>query len=235
MIETLANKSMGAIFLTAILANTALGMGQALSTYMSAYFWNLKPEQIGFITLAIFVSAAVGAALATVLTRRFGKKRGVIIVAGIGLLVFPIAIVLRLTGVITSGSNEAFWVVLVQGQVDVILLVCQQVLLVSMISDLVEQSELKTGRRSEGVFFAANTFVMKVTTGMGLMAATLVLALAQFPAGAAQGDVQDSALVTLGWWYLAAIILLRLMMLLSILPYAVDRKSHEAALDKLGA
>jgi glycoside/pentoside/hexuronide:cation symporter, GPH family len=234
MFETLANKSMGAIFLTAILANTALGMGQALSTYMSAYFWNLRPEQIGFITLAIFVSAALGAALATVLTRRFGKKRGVIIVGSIGLMVFPIAIVLRLTGVVTSGSNEAFWVVLVQGQVDVMLMVCQQALLVSMISDLVEQSEVKTGRRSEGVFFAANTFVMKVTTGVGLMAATVVLALAQFPAGAAQGEVPDSALVTLGWWYIAAIILLRLMMILSILPYAVDRRSHEENLRKLG-
>jgi len=37
-VETLANKSMGAIFLTAIIANTALGLGQSLSVYMSAFF-----------------------------------------------------------------------------------------------------------------------------------------------------------------------------------------------------
>ena len=62
MFETLANKSMGAIFLTAIIANTTLGMGQALSAYMSTFFWKLRPEQIGVITLVIFVSAALGAA-----------------------------------------------------------------------------------------------------------------------------------------------------------------------------
>jgi Na+/melibiose symporter-like transporter len=231
--ETLANKSMGAIFLTAILANTALGMGQALSTYMSTFFWLLRPEQIGLITLVIFVSAALGAALAPVLTRRFGKKRGVIIVAVLGMVLFPIAILLRLVGVVQPGTDGAFWVVLVQGQADVMLLVCQQVLLVSMISDLVEQAEVKTGRRSEGVFFAANTFVMKVTTGVGVLAATVVLVLAQFPAGVAPDQVPDAALVTLGWWYLPAIMLLRLAMLLSILPYAVDRKSHEANLRKL--
>lgn len=235
MIETLFNKSMGAIFLTAIIASTTLGMGQALSTYMTTYFWKLRPEQIGVITLVIFISAAIGAALAPVMTKRFGKKRGIIIIGTLGLVTFPFGILLRLTGTVTPGTDSAFWVVLVQGQVDVLLLVCQQVLLISMISDLVEQAEVKTGRRSEGVFFAANTFIMKVTTGIGLMAATVVLALAQFPSGVAPDQVPDSALVTLGWWYLPAIIVLRLAMILSILPYAVDRKSHEDNLRKLGA
>jgi Na+/melibiose symporter-like transporter len=235
MIETLFNKSMGAIFLTAIIASTTLGMGQALSTYMSTYFWKLRPEQIGVITLVIFISAAIGAALAPMMTKRFGKKRGIIIIGTLGLITFPFGILLRLTGAVTPGTDDAFWVVLVQGQVDVMLLVCQQVLLISMISDLVEQAEVKTGRRSEGVFFAANTFIMKVTTGIGLMAATVVLALAQFPSGVAPDQVPDSALVTLGWWYLPAIIVLRLAMILSILPYAVDRKAHEATLRKLGA
>lgn len=232
--ETLVSKSMGAIFLTAIIASTMLGLGQSLSTFMSTYFWRLRPEQIGFITLLIFVSAALGAVLASVMTRKFGKKRGIIIVGVLGLVTFPTAILLRLMGVVTPGTSEAFWVVLVQGQVDVMLMVCQQALLISMISDLVEQSEVKTGRRSEGVFFAANTFIMKVTTGVGVMAATVVLALAQFPEGVAPDQVPDSALVTLGWWYLPAISLLRLLMILSILPYAVDRKRHAENLRKLG-
>lgn len=105
----------------------------------------------------------------------------------------------------------------------------------SMVSDLVEQAEVKTGRRSEGVFFAANTFIMKVTTGIGVMAAGIVLTLAQIPPGAAPDQTPDAALVTLGWWYLPAVLLLRLLMVLSILPYSVDRKKHEENLQKLGA
>ncbi len=225
--ETLSSRSMGAIFLTAIIAATTTGMGQALSTYMSAYFWRLRPEQIGLVTLLIFVSAAAGAALAPLLTRQFGKKQGLILVGALGMAIFPIGILLRLSGVVTPGTTEAFWVVLVQGQVDVMLLVAQQTLLISMVSDLVEQAEVKTGRRSEGVFFAANTFIMKVTTGIGLMSATAVLALAQFPAGVTPDQVPDSALVALGWWYLPAMLLLRLAMIVAILPYAVDRKAHE--------
>ena len=61
--ETLFNKSMGAIFLTAIIASTTLGLGQSLSTFMSTYFWRFQPQQIGIITLLIFVSVGIGAAL----------------------------------------------------------------------------------------------------------------------------------------------------------------------------
>lgn len=233
MFETLASKSMGAIFLTAIIANTTLGLGQALSAYMSTFFWKLRPEQIGIITLLIFVSAALGAALGTVMTRHFGKKRGIIIVGVLGVLTFPTAITLRLLGVLTPGTDTAFWAVLAQGQVDVILLVCQQTLLVSMISDLVEQAQVKTGRRSEGVFFAANTFVMKVTAGVGVMAAGVMLTLAQFPEGVSPDQAPDSALVTLGWWFLPAVMILRILMIVSILPYAVNRESHEQTLRKL--
>lgn len=232
--ETLANRSMAAIFLTAIIAATTLGLGQSLSLYMSTYFWALRPEQIGILTLVIFVSVAIGASLAPVLTRRFGKKRGIIIVGILGICTFPVGMLLRLNGVVAPGTDAAFLVVLVQGQVDVILVVCQQALLISMISDLVEQAEVKTGRRSEGVFFAANTFILKVTTGVGVMAATLVLTLAQFPSGVAPDQVPDSALVALGWWYLPAVLLLRLAMIAAILPYAVDRKTHEETLRKLG-
>jgi len=135
---------------------------------------------------------------------------------------------------LTPSTNAAFWAAMVQGQVDVILLVCQQILLMSMVSDLVEQGEVKTGRRSEGVFFAANTFIMKVTTGIGLMAATLASSLANFPTGVAPDQVPDSALITLGWWFVPAIRRLRFLMILSILPYAATRESYAENLRKLG-
>jgi Na+/melibiose symporter-like transporter len=116
----------------------------------------------------------------------------------------------------------------------VILVVCFQVLIASMIADLVEQSELKTGRRSEGVFFAANTFIQKMTTGLGVMVATLVLALASFPAGATPDQVSQDVLLALGWWYLPVIMGLRLAMLVVIFLYRLDRKDHEENLRKLG-
>ena len=60
-----------------------------------------------------------------------------------------------------------------------------------MMADLVEQSELKTGRRSEGVLFSTVTFIRKSVQGFGLILASFVLHWANFPAGATVGEVSD--------------------------------------------
>ena len=133
----------------------------------------------------------------------------------------------------TGRDPGTFWAVFVLGQVDVALTVCFQALTVSMIADLVEQSEIKTGRRSEGVFFAANTFIQKMVSGVGIMAAALVLTLAHFPANATPAAVTNDVLQRLGWWYLPAMTLLRLAMLASLSLYALTRATHEDNLRKL--
>ena len=51
------------------------------------------------------------------------------------------------------------------------------ILISSMIADVVENSELKTGRRSEGLFFAAASFVNKAVSGIGIFASSLILLL----------------------------------------------------------
>lgn len=233
--ETLANRSFLAIFLMAMFAYVAAGLGGALSVYFSTFFWGFKSEQIGLITLAIFFSATLGAVVAPTLSRRFGKKHAAMMLCFAGMIISPLGIILRLLGVLQPATDAAFWFVFTLGQVDVIIVVATQILIASMISDLVEQSEVKTGRRSEGVFFAANTFIQKITSGLGLTIASLVLALAAFPTGAAPGDVPDNVLVSLGWWYLPMMLGLRLLMLAAISLYALDRATHEDNLKALDA
>ena len=45
----------------------------------------------------------------------------------------------------------------------------------SMMADVAEDVELKTGRRSEGLLFSANAFIAKATSGVGLFASGAVL------------------------------------------------------------
>jgi Na+/melibiose symporter-like transporter len=102
-----------------------------------------------------------------------------------------------------------------------------------MIADLVEQSELKTGRRSEGVFFSSVTFVRKSVQGLGLLIASFVLALAEFPAGASVEQVSDESIWLLGAYYVPTILILWLGMIAIISLYKVDEESHAATLKEL--
>ena len=119
------------------------------------------------------------------------------------------------------------------GVIDLGLIICFQILYMSMIADLVEQSELKTGRRSEGVFFSATTFIKKSVQGFGLMLASLVLYLAQFPAGARVGEVSDDVIWRLGAYYVPTVVVIWMLMLVAMSRYRLGRVDHEENLRQL--
>lgn len=234
--ETLANRSFIALFVAAMFGAIATGLSAALAFYFGTYFWDFSPYQLGFVTLSVFASAAIGAVLAPIVSRRLGKKRGAMIIGIIAFLGSPLPIVLRLMGLLPeNGTPFIFWFVLLTTMVDTGLVICFQILSSSMMADLVEQSELQTGRRSEGLFFSAATFIRKAVQGLGLLAASFVLTWAQFPAGAAQGEVSADALWRLGAYYVPVILGLWLLMMVAISAYRLSRSDHEANLQRLAA
>ena len=146
----------------------------------------------------------------------------------------PLPIVLRLLGLLPeNGDPLVFWFVLITTMIDVGLIICFQILAASMLADLVEQAELKTGRRSEGLFFAASTFVRKAVQGLGVITAGFVLSAAQFPAGAAQGEVPEEALRNLGLYYAPTILALWMAMMAVMSTYKLSREGHEENLRQL--
>jgi Na+/melibiose symporter-like transporter len=115
----------------------------------------------------------------------------------------------------------------------VALIIAYQTLSSSMIADLVEEAEIKTQRRSEGVFFASVTFVRKVTQGIGAAVAGVLLTISQFPAGATPDQVPEAVLTTFGWFYVPVIFGLWMIMIACLSLYSVDRRAHEANLETL--
>jgi Na+/melibiose symporter-like transporter len=122
---------------------------------------------------------------------------------------------------------------LVFGIVEVTLIVTASILMSSMVADTVEDSQLKTGRRSEGVFFAARSFIQKSVHGIGVLTATLVLSAIEFPRDAKPGEVDPAVVAKLGWIYAPALVAVYLMSLLFIAAYQISRASHQANLERL--
>ncbi|MFI4950943.1 MAG: MFS transporter, partial [Caulobacterales bacterium] len=110
-----------------------------------------------------------------------------------------------------------------------------QILSYSMIADLVEQSEIKTGRRSEGVFASAITFTEKVVNGLGLIMAGFLLTLAGIKTGADASHVTPAAVWRLGAIYVPTILTLWMAMVAVIGGYAITRDTHAANLRTLAA
>ena len=232
--ETLASRSFLALFLAALFGAVASGVSTTLSFYFSTFFWGFTTEQIGLISLSVVISALMAFFIPTAISKRLGKKRGAITIGLMAFTVAPAPIFLRLLGLMPeNGYPVLFPLVLSIIVVDVALIIAYQTLSASMIADLVEEAEIKTQRRNEGVFFASVTFVRKVTQGIGAAVAGVLLTISQFPVGATPDQVPESVLTTFGWLYVPVIFGLWMIMIACLSLYSVDRKKHEANLKTL--
>ena len=109
------------------------------------------------------------------------------------------------------------------------------ILLVSMLTDVVEDVELKTGRRSEGLLFAGSSFMAKSASGLGLLASGVILSAAHFPAHAVPGQIDPQIVRNFTLVYLPAMIALYLGALAIISLFPITRSMHEENLRRLAA
>jgi GPH family glycoside/pentoside/hexuronide:cation symporter len=236
VIETLKFKSFFSVFIATILTAVATGLTMSLNLYLNTYFWGLTSDQLSIIILSVLVGALLALMLAPLVSRIWGKKNASIVCASLILFLSPVLISLRLGGYLPeNGDPVLFPILVVVAIVEMTLTITVQILMMSMIADLVEQSELKTGRRSEGVFFATITFTRKATQGLGVWAASLVLVFANFPTGASPEQVSPDSVSSLASLYVPAILVLWILKIVAIAMYRIDRRQHETNLAQIEA
>ena len=85
------------------------------------------------------------------------------------------------------------------------MVVCVHAISASLFADILDEHEVDTGRRQEGVFFAANAFVLKATTGLGTLIAGIVIDLSGITPGSEPGTISQAVLNSLGALYVVLI------------------------------
>lgn len=233
---TLANRTFLMVLASAFFFAMAIGLFFSINLYFSTYFWEFSALQIAGFTFSSFAAAVIAFVGAPYLAKRFGKRPAAFVTIPVG-MVFTIApILLRLAGLMPANGDPALYP-LIFG-LNIIATgsgIVGSILQTSMIADVVEDSELKTGRRQEGVFFAAYAFIAKATTGMGIFASGMIVGAVGFPQGAAPGAVPDEVLRNLGLVYTPCMFVLYGVSALFLLGYGISRESHAETLRKLAA
>ena len=75
----------------------------------------------------------------------------------------------------------------------------------------------------------------KAVSGIGIFAASTLLAIVHFPAGAKPGHVPEAVIRHMGLVYAPALVALNLTGLALLFGYGITRKSHAETLVKLAA
>jgi|TARA_B110000305_G_scaffold240599_1_gene311727 glycoside/pentoside/hexuronide:cation symporter, GPH family len=232
--ETLSNRSFFALFVSALLQAVAAGVSTSLSIYFSRHFWELTTTEIGYMNIPYFFSAFIALMLAPRVSRWLGKKKGGMTVLGLAFAMAPMPFILRVLGLFPeNGTDTLFWTLVVFNTIEVTLIIMSSSLIAAMIADVVEDSEVKTGRRSEGIFFAANSFAQKAVNGLGVVVAGQILAIIQFPTKAKPGQVPEETLFDLAYLYVPTLLFFYLFALAVLSVYKINREDHSDNLRKL--
>jgi len=236
MVSTLAHRSFLVLLLTGLFNAMAQGVVLSLSLYFNTYFWNLSAGQISFFVVGNIVSAMLAFGFATPLSKLGGKKTTAIWCKLIALAIGAGPIALRLLGLFPENGHPAIVPILfAQTVFGTAFSIVSSILITSMIADVVEDSQLKTGRRSEGLFFSAAAFVAKAVSGVGILASGLILKAVAFPAQAKPGQVEASVVQNLGLVYLGGLSLMYFAAVALMSQYRITREGHQETVRRLAA
>lgn len=234
MIATLKNRAFLILLLAVLFLQLATGLVFALTFYINTYFWKLTSQQIGFLTFAAFIAVLLAFFIAPTLSKRLGKKVASISMFTTGGVISTMPLLLGLLGAfVPVGSPLLVPALFGFTAIGAALTIGSSVMIGSMIADVVEDSELKTGRRSEGLFFAGNAFLQKAVSGLGVLASGVLLWAVGFPKDAAPATIDPDVVTRFAITYLVAVTALYTIGFRIISRFPLTRESHEANLQRL--
>ena len=217
--QALHLRSFRALFLGSAFTFTAWGVAVTLGLHSGTYFWAASTDEmvIWGVGAAIGVFAGLG-----YWTRRATAtdKKPVFMTGMYGYTAFVVVpYLLAVAGFWPargSGSSIALWVIF-NGTIAHFYLASAMVTGQSMMADVADEDALRCGRRREGVFFGASSFVTKLVFGLGAQIAGIIVDLVGLVPGTDPADVTDRVVRDLG---LASAIALGLLVAFSLLFFA---------------
>ena len=234
--HSLNNRSFLFLMAAGVTAAMATGLGASLNNYFNTFFWGFTARQISLLTLGVVLSAIIALPVAPLLSRGLGKRATAIgftilsVVVGLGPLF------LRVAGLMPpNGSPVLLGILLCTSIITTTFIIIASTMGASMVADVVEAAELKTGRRSEGLFFAASAFIAKSVSGFGILAASLLINAIHLHPGVNPAAVSPTVTRNLALVYAPTIIALHAIGLTLLLGYKINRASHQETLRQLAA
>lgn len=242
ILETLNHKSWLMLFFAGVVYSIQIGLTGGLTFYFNSFFWDWKPSDVAVYALVDLAGALVISAFAAQLAGNFDKKRLAIGLFIFTVIVHPLLLILRLLDIhygvqLLPPNGEKYgplwWIMMIHTLALSCSAILAFILVGSMTADVVEDSQRKTGKRSEGLFFAGPHLVQKCVSGLGLMIKGVILSVVGFSATATVAQkvsaIEDLAVVIVGVYIVMPMISLALLS-----RYEITREIHESNLENLG-
>ena len=178
------------------------GIGGITATLLMVtytYFWQLDATQTSILFAGpIILAILLLAVFSGLLNRLFEKQQLLRLTCALTTINLLWLTPLKLFDLLPDNSTVVFALIYANWAVHVTMTILRVIAVQSLLADIVDEQELATGKRQEGVIFAAAFFSAKFISGFGYLIAGPFLDLIGLQAGARPGEVSSTVLWGLG-------------------------------------
>ena len=219
-----------------MIAISSIQMTFTISNFLYLYVWQFSETAFAVLPWLLMAGVIVSFVLVQPLHRRLGKRQTAIVCGLISVVLWITPFALRLAGVwppegSTSSTTLLLGFMLVSNINGVMVMISAQ----SMLADVVEASQMETGRRTEGVFAAGWMFVQICGTAVGIGITGLLVSLAGLQSKAIPGKVPELVIDRLTIAYSALVVVAAIASTLIFARFPITRADHEARVAALDA
>lgn len=196
--RTLQQRAFRILFIAVLVFSTLAGVIATLLVYVATYVFEFKPEQLALLASSVLIGILFASPVAQALSRRYDKKNALALCVIIGGLFAFSPQMLYFSGILEQMTSlgKVACVFSVNG-ISQVFFIAYVILLDSMLSDVIDERELLSGQREEGLFFAARSFATKASYGLGSFFAGVGLDIIRFPRAATPDNVSPEAVLSL--------------------------------------
>ena len=231
---TLRSPALRIMLLSGVFGAMAAGIVTGLDMYVGVFFWRLSSRQMAVFPAVYLAGVMFSGLMVRPLSRKLGKRTAALATGIAGVLMGPFPVLAALFDVFPARDSTAFFPLLLAFcGMAVLLRVATGILCISMLTDVVEEHELRTHKRSEGLLTAGTTLIQKTMSGVGVLASGLILSVVHFPRNAQPGSVDPLLLRDLVLIYIPLVTALGMTSVLLLARYPIDREAHERNLQLL--
>lgn len=251
MLGVFRNRNYRMLFYGLLFLASMIGVRETLNVNMARYYWEVATHLIPFFSVATILSYIIGMSMVAKLNQRLEKGGTLRISVLIAVVAATTPILLRTLGWLPeNGTTSTLALPGLGFSLDVewiFLILCFGVFgyygglailnasVYSAIGDVVDEHELETGRRNEGVFYAVRTFFAKLSNALGHLLAGIAIDLIGFPSNAKVGEVDSQVIFELGVFEGLIATLPALGAIYFYGKYKIDKKRHEQIRQELAA
>ncbi len=221
-------KSFRSLVLSLISVYVSIGIGIIFSTYFGTYYFEFTSEQMALLPIGAGIGGMLSMVLAPMMGKVFDKKKGLIISTIIFSIFFSLPFNLRMLGLFPDNGTSVLLPIYV-----VTLIIAYTFLWVtfslcaSMMAEVVDEYELKSNVRQEGLFFAFMSFAFKTSTGLGQFFAGIIISIIAFPTQTDISAVPQKAIDNLGFIGGPILLIVYLLSLFFIIGYPITKDRYE--------